>query len=1100
MKINIIFFILLLLLYNSEIYAQPAYNYSKLKKEKLNRGVVAIKKDANTNFVTWRYLSSDPINIAFNVYKEGKKLNDEPITKSTCYEDKTASSNAVTYSVKPVINGKERNETQASWKMPANAPVGYINIPLDVPADGVTPAGQTFKYLPNDASIGDVDGDGEYEIILKWDPSNAKDNAHDGYTGNVYFDCYKLNGKKLWRIDMGKNIRAGAHYTQFMVYDLDGDGKAEIVMKTADGTVDGKGKIIGDPNVDYRVEGDTLLPRGGDFPPGDPRGNAGSSSPPRNQGRILSGPEFLTIFNGETGAAMQTINYDPPRGESSDWGDDRGNRSERYLACIAYLDGVYPSVVMCRGYYTRAVLAAYDWRNGKLSQRWIFDTKTPGNERYRGQGNHNLRVGDVDGDGRDEIIYGSCTIDHDGKGLYTTGLGHGDAMHLTVFDPARKGMQVWACHENRRDGSTFRDAATGEIIFQVNSDIDVGRCMAADIDPNHPGVEMWSADSKGIRNIKGESIDNTTRVSINMACWWDGDLLRELLDGNQITKYDYVNGGVKTLLTAEGCVSNNGTKSTPCIQGDIIGDWREEVLFRTEDNKNLRLYISTHNTDYRFHSLTEDPVYRISMATQNVAYNQPTQPGFYLGPDLEKTAGIFRGYEFKGTAIVAASTSRSSERANDFNTPLHLLTPAYKIPYSELTEDSIKPLLDRILKYLDVSTPARVIDRGTQNEVTDFSRINSNSQLQRGTFRLASYEWGVTYSGMLAAAEATGDKQYYSYVYDRFKFLADVAPYFRTLMNESGTVDPQLRQMLAPHALDDSGAMCAAMIKLQRERPDLNLQEIIDNYINYIMYKEYRLSDGTFARNRPLKNTVWLDDMYMSIPALAQMGKLTGDKKYFDEVTRQVKQFAERMFVPEKGLFRHGWVESMKQHPAFFWGRANGWAILTITEVLDVLPETHPDRQRIIELLQAHIQGISVLQSGEGFWHQLLDRNDSYLETSATAIFVYCIARAINNGWVDPLAYGPVAQLGWNAVSTKINALGQVEGTCVGTGMAFDPAFYYYRPVNVFAAHGYGPVLLAGAEMIKLLKNYYPRLNDSAIQFYKNPQTTKSPIFSEEDN
>lgn len=589
--------------------AQPSYDYTKLKREKLNRGIVAIKKDASTNFISWRYLSSDPMDVAFNIYRNGIKVNNSSINQSTCYEDKTFSTETIIYTIKSIVNGKESHEAAESYTMPSNAPIGYINIPLDVPQGGVTPDGQAYTYSPNDASIGDVDGDGEYEIILKWEPSNAHDNSHKGYTGNVYIDCYKLNGTKLWRIDLGKNIRAGAHYTQFMVYDLDADGKAEIVMKTADGSVDGKGNVIGDIHADYR----------------------------NTKGFILEGAEYLTVFNGLTGEAMQTIDYYPPRGDWQDWGDNQGNRVDRFLACIAYLDGEYPSVVMCRGYYTRAVLVAYDWRNGKLQERWVFDTKTHGNESYKGQGNHNLRVGDVDGDGCDEIIYGSCAIDHDGTGLYNTNLGHGDALHLTVFDPTRKGMQVWDCHENRCDGSTYRDAGTGEILFQIPSPIDVGRCMAADIDPNHRGVEMWSWESGGIRNIKGESIDTAMQnISVNMACWWDGDLLRELLDKNQISKYDYINGGVKNLLTAEDCVSNNGTKATPCIQGDIIGDWREEVLFRTEDNKNLRLYVSTHDTDYRFHCFAEEPVYRISMATQNVAYNQPTQPGFYFGADLGK--------------------------------------------------------------------------------------------------------------------------------------------------------------------------------------------------------------------------------------------------------------------------------------------------------------------------------------------------------------------------------------------------------------------------------------------------------------------------------
>lgn len=292
--------------------------------------------------------------------------------------------------------------------------------------------------------------------------------------------------------------------------------------------------------------------------------------------------------------------------------------------------------------YTRTVLAAYDWNGKELKERWIFDSNHPGCEDYAGQGNHNLRVGDVDGDGCDEIIYGSCAIDHNGKGLYTTKMGHGDAIHLTHFDPSRKGLQVWDCHENKRDGSTYRDAATGEILFQIKDSTDVGRCMAADIDPTQPGVEMWSLASGGIRNIKGEVVKARVRgLSCNMAVWWDGDLLRELLDRNIVSKYNWKKGVCERIAIFEGALSNNGTKATPCLQGDIVGDWREEVLLRTADNTALRLYVSTIPTDYRFHTFLEDPVYRISIATQNVAYNQPTQPGFYFGPDLQGT--LFRG-------------------------------------------------------------------------------------------------------------------------------------------------------------------------------------------------------------------------------------------------------------------------------------------------------------------------------------------------------------------------------------------------------------------------------------------------------------------------
>ena len=611
--------------------AQPNYDFSRLQREKLGRGVVAIRQSPDQVAVSWRYLSTDPIHTAFNLYRDGKKIADIPAGTGTFYTDTYRGEDAATYTVKPVVDGKESEG--GTYTLPPHAPTGYIDIPLDRPADGVTPAGQPYTYSPNDASVGDVDGDGSYEIILKWDPSNAHDNSHDGYTGNVYVDCYRLTGEKLWRIDLGRNIRAGAHYTQFMVYDLDGDGRAEVVMRTSDGTVDGAGHVIGDANADYREEGRPGRARSGQF------------MPHYNQGRIFTGNEYLTVFEGLTGRALKTIDYVPPRGDLAGWGDTRANRSDRFLACVAYLDGVHPSVVMCRGYYTRTVLAAFDWNGKELTQRWLFDSNTPEWADYAGQGNHNLRVGDVDGDGHDEIVYGSCTIDHDGTGLYSTGLGHGDALHLTQFDPANPQLQVWACHERDGQGSTFRDAATGEIIFQIRAGDDVGRCMAADIDPTNRGVEMWSSSSGGIRNIKGETIGPRVRgLSCNMAVWWDGDLLRELLDRNRISKYDWTDKHCEVIATFDGCASNNGTKATPCLQGDIVGDWREEVLLRTTDNRSLRLYVSTIPTPYRFHTFLEDPVYRLSIATENVAYNQPTQPGFYIGPDLKGCT--FRGFVF----------------------------------------------------------------------------------------------------------------------------------------------------------------------------------------------------------------------------------------------------------------------------------------------------------------------------------------------------------------------------------------------------------------------------------------------------------------------
>jgi len=436
----------------------------------------------------------------------------------------------------------------------------------------------------------------------------------------------------------------------------------------------------------------------------------------------------------------------------------------------------------------------------------------------------------------------------------------------------------------------------------------------------------------------------------------------------------------------------------------------------------------------------------------------------------------------------------NADKINDSNTPLHLMKPEYKTPYGVAKVEDVKATMDRVLFFLENATPTKVINKDTKAEIKDFSKIDKNSLLERGQFRLASYEWGVTYAGMLLAAETTGDNRYAKYVSERFRFLAKVAPAFEKLRKE-GIVDPQMRQILHPEALDDAGAVCSAMIKAQMQGVEFNGRPMIDNYMDYIMNKEYRLADGIFARNRPQHNTVWLDDMFMAIPAIVNMGELTGDTKYYDETIKQIMLFKQRMWVPEKKLFRHGWVEGMTDHQAFHWGRANGWAILTMTEVLDALPANYPGRDKVLELFQEHVRGLTALQSGEGFWHQLLDRNDSYLETSATAIYTYCIAHAVNKGWIDTLAYGSVAMLGWHAVSTKVNAAGEVEGTCVGTGMGFDPAYYYYRPVHKYAAHGYGPVLLAGAEMIRLLKNTHPKMNDSAVQFYQEEQKTDEPIF-----
>lgn len=429
------------------------------------------------------------------------------------------------------------------------------------------------------------------------------------------------------------------------------------------------------------------------------------------------------------------------------------------------------------------------------------------------------------------------------------------------------------------------------------------------------------------------------------------------------------------------------------------------------------------------------------------------------------------------------NAGNNASAVNDSNTPLHLLQPDYDNPYGVPEKAAVKADLDRVLAFLESNTPAEVGEDGF---------------IKQGLFRLTSYEWGVTYSGMLKAGETTGDVRYTDYTTSRHSFLAEQAPYWQKVLKDGGKMDPQMRQVVDPQVLDDAGAVCVSMIRDQTAHPELALHPLIDNYMDLILNREYKLKDGTLARNRPLPNAVWLDDMFMGVPATAWYGALTGETKYFDEATKQIRLFKEKMWVPEKGLFRHGWVESMRQHPAFHWGRANGWAILTMSEVLDVLPENHPAREEILELFRSHAFGLLSLQSKEGFWHQLLDKNDSYLETSATAIYAYCFAHGINEGWLDATTYGPSVCLAWNAISTMIDDEGKVNGTCVGTGMAFDPAFYYYRPVSPYAAHGYGPVILAGAELIRLLDNTYPRLNDMAVQFYDSDFSDKGAIFAVE--
>ncbi len=599
--------------------------------ERLDRGVVAVPAQGGGVLVSWRSLQSDPRGARFDVYRDDRKISTAPVTDSTNFVD-AKGDGAGRYSVR-MAGARASAGTATVWK------AGYLSIPLTPPADGVSPSGERYSYNANDASVGDLDGDGRYEIILKWDPSNSHDNSQAGYTGNVFVDAYTLDGKRLWRIDLGRNIRAGAHYTQFQVADYDGDGRAEVAMKTADATVDGVGKIIGDAKADWRG-------REGEVPQRDRTGAkvlADGTKVAPLEGRIIKGPEFLTVFDGRTGRALATAPYDPPRSASLNptydemdrvWGDGYGNRVDRFLAGTAYLDGRLPSMVFGRGYYARTVVAAWDYRGGKLIKRWTFDSSTPGNADYAGRGNHQMSIADVDRDGRDEVIYGSMAIDDTGKGLWTKPLFHGDAMHVGDLDPSRPGLEKFGVHEevkrNGGIGSALLDARTGEILWSKPAETDTGRGLSADIDPRYVGEEMWGSNSPDLFDVHGKAIGPHPRQT-NFAIWWDGDRLRELLDGTTISKWDWRTGTTTTLLKGEGMASDNGTKANPTLQADLIGDWREEVVWRSADNRELRIYTTPFPTTHRYVTLMQDPVYRAGVAWQNTAYNQPPHTSFYLG-------------------------------------------------------------------------------------------------------------------------------------------------------------------------------------------------------------------------------------------------------------------------------------------------------------------------------------------------------------------------------------------------------------------------------------------------------------------------------------
>jgi hypothetical protein len=575
--------------------------------EKLDRGLVAVKV-AGGVYLGWRmfgyeYSKDSPASVAYNIYRGGDKL--ATVSDSTNYLDAAGTASS-TYTVTAIVNGTEGAPCPAATPWAQN----YLRIPISAPA--ASPSGAS--YSANDGSPGDLDGDGQYDIVLKWNPSDAKDDSSASITSNVFLDGYTLAGKRLWRIDLGPNIHAGPHYAEFVVYDFDGDGKAELAVKTAPGTKDGTG---------------TFLHTG-------PAANDDDGAVYRNlSGDILTGPEYLTVFRGTDGAELATVNFAVGRWPVAEHAVSAASRTDSFLSAAGFISDTgagmaatgRPSILMARGIFTRTTITAWNWRDGLLTKVWTMDSNAAGNSKYAGQAAHSMMVADADGDGAQEIIWGPATIGSDGTPKCSTGFGLGYALHVGDLVPSRPGLEVFVVPGNGTLACDVHDALTCEVIAQIPAaGVDNGGGVADDIASGNPGAEMWSTGTAALYSATDGSSVGSKPDSTNFLVYWDADESRELEDGTSITKY-----GGGTLVTCAECASNNGAKSTPTLTADLLGDWREEIIWREADNTGLRLYTTTDVTARRIYTLMHDPQYRMQVTSEQTGFNQPPHVGFHIG-------------------------------------------------------------------------------------------------------------------------------------------------------------------------------------------------------------------------------------------------------------------------------------------------------------------------------------------------------------------------------------------------------------------------------------------------------------------------------------